>query len=104
MSDMQIEMIVDEKALVGEGPVWDPNTSVLYWTDIRGGRYFKYDPATGNNETIHNGIFVGGAAGQQERRSDIRHLGRRHALAVRFRLAVAASRDRRCESGCSSTM
>ena len=46
MSDMQIETIVDEKALVGEGPVWDPNNSVLYWTDIRGGRYFKYDPAT----------------------------------------------------------
>ncbi len=62
MSEMQIEMIVDEKALVGEGPVWDPKTSVLYWTDIRGGRYFKYDPASDVNETIHNGIFVGGAA------------------------------------------
>ena len=62
MSDMQIEMLAEEHALVGEGPVWDPKTSVLYWTDIRGGRYFRYDPATGVNETIHNGIFVGGAA------------------------------------------
>ena len=62
MTDANIEMVADEAALVGEGPVWDPRTNTLYWTDIRGGRYFQYDPVTGENATIHNGIFVGGGA------------------------------------------
>ncbi len=62
MSEIAIEMIADEQALVGEGPIWDPRTKSLYWTDIRTGRYFRYDPATGQNHTIHHGIFVGGAA------------------------------------------
>ncbi len=62
MADIEITMVADEQALVGEGPVWDVRTSTLYWTDIRGGRYFQYDPATGENKTIHEGIFVGGGA------------------------------------------
>ena len=62
MSSHAVEMLVDEAALVGEGPVWDTRTNTLYWTDIRTGRYFQFDPATGMNETIHDGIFVGGGA------------------------------------------
>lgn len=58
---IHIEMVADEQALVGEGPVWDTRTNTLYWTDIRTGRYFQFNPATGENKTIHNGIFVGGA-------------------------------------------
>ena len=48
--------------MVGEGPVWDPHTEKLYWTDIRTGRLFEYVPATGEHRTIHDGIFVGGLA------------------------------------------
>ncbi len=62
MADIEITMVVDEQALVGEGPVWDSKQGVLFWTDIRTGRYFRYDPKSDTNETIHNGIFVGGAA------------------------------------------
>lgn len=62
MLNIKIELAAEERALVGEGPVWDPKTSVLYWTDIRTGRYFKFDPRLWENETIHEGIFVGGAA------------------------------------------
>ena len=62
MADMEITMVADEQALVGEGPVWDVQTKTLYWTDIRGGRYFQFDPTTGENKTIHEGIFVGGGA------------------------------------------
>ena len=58
----EIELIQDEKAVVGEGPVWDPHTVKLYWTDIRTGRLFEYVPATGEHRTIHDGIFVGGLA------------------------------------------
>ena len=62
MPDYNIEMLVEENALVGEGPCWDPHLAVLYWTDIRTGRVFKYDPETGDNELIHHGKYVGGIA------------------------------------------
>lgn len=62
MPQPMIEMVADEAALVGEGPVWDVRTGTLYWTDIRGGRYFQFNPDTGDNQTIHTGIFVGGGA------------------------------------------
>ena len=51
-----------EQAVVGEGPLWDPDAKVLYWTDIRTGRLFRFAPTTGSNETIHRGVFVGGFA------------------------------------------
>ena len=57
-----MKKLVDEQANVGEGPVWDPNSQKLYWTDIRSGRLFKFDPSNNSNEIIHTGIFVGGFA------------------------------------------
>ena len=62
MPDYNIEMLAEENALVGEGPCWDPHLGVLYWTDIRTGRVFKYDPSTDDNELIHHGKYVGGIA------------------------------------------
>ena len=58
-----MKKLVDEQANVGEGPVWDPNTQLLYWTDIRSGRLFKFDPSDNSNKTIHSGIFIGGNDG-----------------------------------------
>jgi D-xylonolactonase len=59
---MNIEMLASENAIVGEGPLWDPAAKLLYWTDIRSGRLFRFDPVTGTNETIHRGVFVAGLA------------------------------------------
>jgi sugar lactone lactonase YvrE len=55
-----IEKLADPRALVGEGAVWDPVESCLYWVDIRTGRAFRYDPASGENALIHQGVNVGG--------------------------------------------
>jgi sugar lactone lactonase YvrE len=55
-----IELIADERAVVGEGPVWDGTLGNLYWTDIHTGRLFAYDPTTSKNRQIHAGINVGG--------------------------------------------
>ncbi len=60
--DYRIEMVAAENALVGEGPVGDVGRRGLYWTDIRTGRVFRYNPATGESATIHRGVFVGGLA------------------------------------------
>lgn len=58
--EYQIECVVEVGALVGEGPVWDRRAQILYWTDIRGGKVFSYNPSTGAHRTIHQGVFVGG--------------------------------------------
>ena len=58
--DYQINKLATENAVVGEGPLWVDSEQLLYWTDIRTGRCFRYSPATGENDTIHRGVFVGG--------------------------------------------
>jgi D-xylonolactonase len=55
-------LIADVQAVVGEGPVWDPSTQRLYWSDIRTGRVFQYTPAKKEHVQVHSGIFVGGLA------------------------------------------
>ncbi|MEX0761544.1 MAG: SMP-30/gluconolactonase/LRE family protein [Dehalococcoidia bacterium] len=58
----EVEMLAAENAVVGEGPLWDPDAQKLYWTDIRTGRFFEFDPPTNKNRLIHRGVFVGGAS------------------------------------------
>ena len=53
------ELLVDQHALVGEGPLWDEDAQVLYWVDILNSHVFIYNPATGENETIDVGRHVG---------------------------------------------
>ena len=55
-----IEKLAEENALVGEGPLWDPDAQKLIWTDIETGRLFRYDPATGTNTRIHQGFNISG--------------------------------------------
>ena len=57
--DSAVELLVDQHALVGEGPLWDEEEQVLYWVDILSSKLFIYDPATGENETIDIGQHVG---------------------------------------------
>ena len=44
------EILVDQKALTGEGPAWDVCTRVLYWVDIPNATIFVYDPRSGENK------------------------------------------------------
>jgi sugar lactone lactonase YvrE len=37
---MQVELLIDAKAELGEGPVWDPHTQTLYWLDILNKRVY----------------------------------------------------------------
>jgi len=43
----------------GEGPVWDPESGLLYWVDILQNRYFKGNPATGEVSSYDVGQPIG---------------------------------------------
>lgn len=54
-----VELVLDAKAELGEGPLWDHRRRVLYWVDITAGRIHVYDPYTGKDRIIDTGEPVG---------------------------------------------
>jgi L-arabinonolactonase len=46
-----IECVVDAKAALGEGPLWDPRDRVLWWLDIKGHAIHRFDPAAREDRT-----------------------------------------------------
>lgn len=57
---MQPELISDYHCVTGEGPLWHPMESRLYWADIPEGRLFRYNPYSRTHEQIYDGREVGG--------------------------------------------
>ncbi len=47
---MRIEIAVDAKDGVGEGPFWDETEGELWWVDISGKRLHRWQPATGDRQ------------------------------------------------------
>jgi sugar lactone lactonase YvrE len=62
LEQFQPELVVDARAALGEGPVWDPSRAILWWVDILGGLVHAFDPATGRDEAIEVGQAVGAVA------------------------------------------
>jgi sugar lactone lactonase YvrE len=56
------ELILDAKADLGEGPVWEPETACLYWVDIHAGRLHTFNPGDGSDRSIALGEYLGCAA------------------------------------------
>lgn len=56
---MQYECLVDAKAIIGEGPVWDERKNCLFWVDIAGRLIHRYDPDTGKDEQCELAKMVG---------------------------------------------
>jgi sugar lactone lactonase YvrE len=54
--------VLDAKALLGEGPVWDVAEQRLYWVDIKGRRIHRFDPRSGQNEAWPTAEDVGSLA------------------------------------------
>jgi sugar lactone lactonase YvrE len=48
----KIELVLDAKAVLGEGPCWDARTGVLYWVDIEGRKICAYNSRSGENNEI----------------------------------------------------
>jgi sugar lactone lactonase YvrE len=53
------ELILDAHALVGEGPVWLPETGELLWVDIEASEVHRLDAATRRDTVIDAGAHVG---------------------------------------------
>ena len=46
---VDITCVVDARAELGEGTLWDPEAQVLWWIDIWSKRIYRFDPKTGEN-------------------------------------------------------
>ncbi len=56
---MDVELLVDAKAITGEGPVWDERDDCLYWVDIMRGHLHRYDPAAAEDTITDAGKHTG---------------------------------------------
>jgi sugar lactone lactonase YvrE len=53
------ELVLDAKATLGEGSIWDAKRQVLYWIDIMKSQVHAYDAATQQDRVIEVGQYVG---------------------------------------------
>jgi len=53
------ELVLDARAELAEGPVWDGVRHVLWWVDINAGRVHRFDPAAGSDRFVEVGVPVG---------------------------------------------
>lgn len=58
----EVELLLDGRAELGEGPAWDAHTRTVYWVDILSGRIHAFQPDTGQDDIHDVGEPVGCAA------------------------------------------
>ncbi len=56
---MYPELVLDARARLGEGAIWDSRRQRLYWVDIEPGRLHVFDPGTGADVEFEVGEMVG---------------------------------------------
>jgi len=56
---IESSLVIDARAELLEGPVWDPNGGCLYFVDIMQGRVHRFDPAARTHRTFEIGADVG---------------------------------------------
>jgi sugar lactone lactonase YvrE len=55
----EVELVLDAKARLGEGAIWDASLRLLYWVDIEGHQVHAFDPATRRDRSFALGDYVG---------------------------------------------
>lgn len=53
-----MEVVSEERATLGESPLWHGSEELFYWVDITAGRLFGYDPKSDRTELRHDGLMV----------------------------------------------
>ena len=59
LSTTKADLLLDLKAELGEGAIWNPLTSRLNFVDIAGRKVYEYDPATGGQRSFATPEKVG---------------------------------------------
>jgi sugar lactone lactonase YvrE len=73
-----VENVLEARARLGEGPIWNSTQKLLYWVDIYNHRVHQFNPATGDNSFFDVGDVVGAIAFAGENRLLV---AQRHHLA-----------------------
>ncbi|MGA2546573.1 MAG: SMP-30/gluconolactonase/LRE family protein [Rectinemataceae bacterium] len=55
----ELELVLDARAYLGEGPCWDERENLLYWIDGLGKSVHVYDPVSGMDKVNELDQFVG---------------------------------------------
>jgi len=63
MTDPAVELVLDARAELGDGPRWDPREQRLFWVDIMRGRVHSFRPGKGACRSVDVGRPVGALAG-----------------------------------------
>ena len=58
-STSEVELVLDARARLGEGPVWDEDGQRLYWVDIEGCALHIFDPRGGSDRKVDVGQRIG---------------------------------------------
>ena len=59
VENMNATLLLDAKAILGEGSLWHPTEKKLYWINIEKGELHIYDPATKKDQHFNLGARVG---------------------------------------------
>jgi len=62
VNGQSIELALDSRCQLGEGPIWDDRVGRLLFVDIEGHEVHAFDPETGHDETIGAGGYVSAIA------------------------------------------
>ncbi|KJS50578.1 SMP-30/gluconolactonase/LRE family protein [Desulfosporosinus sp. BICA1-9] len=55
----KLELVIDQKAMLGEGPIWDCENKVLYWLDILACELHVFNPDKHSDRVIETGQLIG---------------------------------------------
>jgi sugar lactone lactonase YvrE len=55
----EVECVLPIRNELGEGPLWSVEEQALYWVDIYGNCFYRYDPVAGTWERFDVGIPIG---------------------------------------------
>ena len=65
MRTIDAELLLDARAMIGEGPWWDSGRGLLYWLDIKGKNLHIFDPAAGSDRRLELGSMPGTVVGRE---------------------------------------
>jgi sugar lactone lactonase YvrE len=58
-TEPEARLLLDAKAVLGEGAIWNHKEQVFWWVDIEKGQLNIYDPRTGKNKSYEMGQRIG---------------------------------------------